>query len=185
MTKADKFLCQLPTLRLGGSEGLPPVSCDPCCRKDWAQWALCRRHGSKAHDNSGTGGWLVMNLKVVDPVTCYVSNCTLTILPTPLQSSQSDMLLCLFVNYMIAISLPHYPVSLWQIAAHIGQLDVSTEGFRRGFNASTEIHKKYEPGKVQIPLIYLHQINYQLKQSDKSIPFNRLNRKPRYKYTIE
>ena len=47
-----------------------------------------------------------MNWKVVGPVACYVATCgkycTLTILPTPLQSSQSDMLLYLLINYMVA-----------------------------------------------------------------------------------
>ena len=60
--------------------------------------------------------WYKMPLKgmtileqVVGPVSCYVATygkyCTLTILHTPLQSSQSDMLLYLFLNYMITMYL--------------------------------------------------------------------------------
>ena len=60
--------------------------------------------------------WYKMPLKgmtileqVVGPVSCSVATygkyCTLTILHTPLQSSQSDMLLYLFLNYMITMYL--------------------------------------------------------------------------------
>ena len=35
----------------GGPGGLPPASCDPCQRNGRVQWAPCRRHGSKAHED--------------------------------------------------------------------------------------------------------------------------------------
>jgi len=64
-------------------------------------------------------------------------------------------------------------------------LEDSTEGSRRGFNASSEHrHIKYEIEKYEILLIFLDEINYQLKQSDKKILFNILNSISRHDYKI-
>ena len=64
-----------------------------CMRTLRMSWKHAVQDAPGRYDNSGTGGLLVMNWKVVGPVTCYVANCgkqcTLTILPTPHQSSQS------------------------------------------------------------------------------------------------
>ena len=42
-----------------------------------------------------------------------------------------------------------------------------------------------ETAKYKILLIYLHEINYQLKQSDKNNPYNILNSISRHDYKIE
>ena len=48
-----------------------------------------------------------------------------------------------------------------------------------------QIFIKHDTAKYEILLVYLHEINYQLKQSDNKIPFNMVNSISKHEYKIE